>query len=276
MLFARQRDARFFWEADLRARLDTLRFHAKLGGYLDKARRIERNWPPPSSATLSLPCAGRPCPPASPAPPRPRCTEGDGGHQQAHGVFGDSRRPAGADRADGPPRPGRLVTAAKKAHGAVPTAAHGAVSDEARGAATKEAGGAAAEQAHGADAEAGARPCRTIRRAGGRRRWRPNSTSRRRRHGLPRPRSPRPPPSTLPSTAFTEAAAFDPAVDRFFTDVLVMAGNPDLRRRRLVLLKRLDRLVLQASRSVRAGCEGAAFPCGPPHSPSVSGEQENS
>ena len=45
--------------------------------------------------------------------------------------------------------------------------------------------------------------------------------------------------------AFAEAAAFGPAVDRFFTDVLVMAGDPDLRRRRLVLLKRLERLVLQ-------------------------------
>ena len=45
--------------------------------------------------------------------------------------------------------------------------------------------------------------------------------------------------------AFAEAAAFGPAVDRFFTDVLVMAGDPGLRRRRLVLLKRLERLVLQ-------------------------------
>ena len=45
--------------------------------------------------------------------------------------------------------------------------------------------------------------------------------------------------------AFAEAAAFGPAVDRFFTDVLVMAGDPDLRRRRLVLLKRLEHLILQ-------------------------------
>ena len=45
--------------------------------------------------------------------------------------------------------------------------------------------------------------------------------------------------------AFAEAAAFGPAVDRFFTDVLVMAGDPDLRRRRLALLKRLDHLILQ-------------------------------
>ena len=45
--------------------------------------------------------------------------------------------------------------------------------------------------------------------------------------------------------AFAEAAAFGPAVDRFFTDVLVMAGDPGLRRRRLALLKRLEHLVLQ-------------------------------
>ena len=45
--------------------------------------------------------------------------------------------------------------------------------------------------------------------------------------------------------AFAEAAAFGPAVDRFFTDVLVMAGDPDLRRRRLALLKRLENLILQ-------------------------------
>ena len=49
VLIARLRDARFFWEADRRAplsarldRLDTLRFHAKLGSYLAKARRIEQ------------------------------------------------------------------------------------------------------------------------------------------------------------------------------------------------------------------------------------------
>ena len=46
-------------------------------------------------------------------------------------------------------------------------------------------------------------------------------------------------------TAFAEAAAFGPAVDRFFTDVLVMAGDPGLRRRRLALLKRLEHLILQ-------------------------------
>ena len=45
--------------------------------------------------------------------------------------------------------------------------------------------------------------------------------------------------------AFAEAARFGPAVDRFFTDVLVMAENPGLRRRRLVLMKRLERLILQ-------------------------------
>ncbi len=45
--------------------------------------------------------------------------------------------------------------------------------------------------------------------------------------------------------AFAEAAAFGPAVDRFFTDVLVMADDPVLRRRRLALLKRLEHLILQ-------------------------------
>lgn len=45
--------------------------------------------------------------------------------------------------------------------------------------------------------------------------------------------------------AFAEAARFGPAVDRFFTDVLVMASDPYLRRRRLALMKRLERLVLR-------------------------------
>ena len=45
--------------------------------------------------------------------------------------------------------------------------------------------------------------------------------------------------------AFAEAARFGPAVDRFFTDVLVMAEDPKLRLRRLALLKRLERLILQ-------------------------------
>ena len=49
VLVARLRDARFFWEADRAApldsrldRLDTLRFHAKLGSYRAKATRIEQ------------------------------------------------------------------------------------------------------------------------------------------------------------------------------------------------------------------------------------------
>ncbi|MEE2636469.1 MAG: glycine--tRNA ligase subunit beta, partial [Acidobacteriota bacterium] len=49
VLVARLRDARFFWDADRETplvsrldRLDTLRFHKKLGSYLDKTRRIER------------------------------------------------------------------------------------------------------------------------------------------------------------------------------------------------------------------------------------------
>ena len=45
--------------------------------------------------------------------------------------------------------------------------------------------------------------------------------------------------------AFAEAARFGPAVDRFFTDVLVMAEDPTLRLRRLALMKRLERLILQ-------------------------------
>jgi len=45
--------------------------------------------------------------------------------------------------------------------------------------------------------------------------------------------------------AFAEAARFGPAVDRFFTDVLVMAEDLALRRRRLALMKRLERLILQ-------------------------------
>ena len=45
--------------------------------------------------------------------------------------------------------------------------------------------------------------------------------------------------------AFAEAARFGPAVDRFFTDVLVMAEDPKVRLRRLALLKRLERLILQ-------------------------------
>ena len=45
--------------------------------------------------------------------------------------------------------------------------------------------------------------------------------------------------------AFAEAAAFGPAVDRFFTDVLVMSEDTGVRQRRLALLKRLERLILQ-------------------------------
>jgi glycyl-tRNA synthetase beta chain len=49
VLTARLRDARFFWDADLKekledrvARLETIRFHKKLGSYRQKAERIER------------------------------------------------------------------------------------------------------------------------------------------------------------------------------------------------------------------------------------------
>ena len=45
--------------------------------------------------------------------------------------------------------------------------------------------------------------------------------------------------------AFAEAAGFGPAVDRFFTDVLVMAEDPAVRRRRLALMTRLERLILR-------------------------------
>ena len=45
--------------------------------------------------------------------------------------------------------------------------------------------------------------------------------------------------------AFAEAARFGPAVDRFFTDVLVMAEDRVVRQRRLALLKRLERMILQ-------------------------------
>ena len=45
--------------------------------------------------------------------------------------------------------------------------------------------------------------------------------------------------------AFAEAARFGPAVDRFFADVLVMAEDHTVRLRRLLLLKRLERLILQ-------------------------------
>jgi glycyl-tRNA synthetase beta chain len=44
--------------------------------------------------------------------------------------------------------------------------------------------------------------------------------------------------------ALAEAAAFGPAVDRFFTDVFVMVDDQVLRRARLRLMKRLARLIL--------------------------------
>jgi glycyl-tRNA synthetase beta chain len=46
-------------------------------------------------------------------------------------------------------------------------------------------------------------------------------------------------------TAYTEAAAFEPAVARFFKEVLVMADDRRLREARLGLMKRLERLILQ-------------------------------
>jgi len=45
--------------------------------------------------------------------------------------------------------------------------------------------------------------------------------------------------------AFAEAAGVGPAVDRFFTDVFVMAEEPALRAARLRLMKRLERLILR-------------------------------
>jgi len=45
--------------------------------------------------------------------------------------------------------------------------------------------------------------------------------------------------------AFAEAAGVGPAVDRFFTEVFVMAEEPALRAARLRLMKRLERLILR-------------------------------
>jgi len=45
--------------------------------------------------------------------------------------------------------------------------------------------------------------------------------------------------------AYQEAAKFEPAVARFFTDVFVMADDPALRQARLQLMKRLEQLILQ-------------------------------
>jgi glycyl-tRNA synthetase beta chain len=43
---------------------------------------------------------------------------------------------------------------------------------------------------------------------------------------------------------FAEAAKFGPAVDKFFTDVFVMAEDQQLRTARLALMKRLESLIL--------------------------------
>jgi glycyl-tRNA synthetase beta chain len=45
--------------------------------------------------------------------------------------------------------------------------------------------------------------------------------------------------------AFAEAAAFGPAVARFFEDVMVMADNPSVRDARLRLMRQLEALILQ-------------------------------
>ncbi|MEX2271333.1 MAG: glycine--tRNA ligase subunit beta [Vicinamibacterales bacterium] len=45
--------------------------------------------------------------------------------------------------------------------------------------------------------------------------------------------------------AFADAAGVGPAVDRFFTEVFVMADEPALRMARLRLMKRLERLILR-------------------------------
>jgi glycyl-tRNA synthetase beta chain len=45
--------------------------------------------------------------------------------------------------------------------------------------------------------------------------------------------------------AFVEAAQFGPAVDRFFTEIFVMVDDPALRKARLRLMKRLERLILR-------------------------------
>jgi glycyl-tRNA synthetase beta chain len=45
--------------------------------------------------------------------------------------------------------------------------------------------------------------------------------------------------------AYAEAAQFQPAVDRFFTEVFVMVDEPALRQARLGLMKRLEQLILQ-------------------------------
>ncbi len=45
--------------------------------------------------------------------------------------------------------------------------------------------------------------------------------------------------------AFAEAARIGPAVDRFFTEVFVMADDPSLRRARLRLMQEVERVILQ-------------------------------
>jgi glycyl-tRNA synthetase beta chain len=45
--------------------------------------------------------------------------------------------------------------------------------------------------------------------------------------------------------AFSIAAGFRPAVDRFFTDIFVMVDDQDLRDQRLSLLRKLHDLLLE-------------------------------
>jgi glycyl-tRNA synthetase beta chain len=45
--------------------------------------------------------------------------------------------------------------------------------------------------------------------------------------------------------AYREAAQFEPAIAKFFTEVFVMVDDPALRNARLRLMKRLERLILQ-------------------------------
>ena len=45
--------------------------------------------------------------------------------------------------------------------------------------------------------------------------------------------------------AFAEAAKIGPAVDRFFTEVFVMADDPTLRRARLRLMQQVEQVILQ-------------------------------
>ena len=45
--------------------------------------------------------------------------------------------------------------------------------------------------------------------------------------------------------AFAEAAKIGPAVDRFFTDVYVMADDPAVRRARLLLMQQVEQVILQ-------------------------------